>query len=158
MYLEASYPTTLQLFYRKSRSSKCIINIEMRGGLRGFELAPRGLLNSSQGRGRAERASPAVLRCFLSWRLDYGPWPGPERLPPHFPVLPTPWGLEWLPPWFQEWRCNKGVLTQPRCQTRTDSSTHLKDEVFSHPHHLSPPLPQTPASLYPPQPAVFELL
>ena len=119
----------------------------------------RGFYNRVQGgRGRAERASPAVLRCFLSWRLDYGPWPGPERLPPHFPVLPTPWGLEWLPPWFQEWRCNKGVLTQPRCQTRTDSSTHLKDEVFSHPHHLSPPLPQTPASLYPPQPAVSELL
>ena len=29
MYLEASCPTTLQLFYRKSRSSKCIITIEM---------------------------------------------------------------------------------------------------------------------------------
>ena len=27
MYLEASYPTTLQLFYRKSRSSKYIIKI-----------------------------------------------------------------------------------------------------------------------------------
>ena len=29
VYLVASYPTTLQLFYRKSRSSMCIINIEM---------------------------------------------------------------------------------------------------------------------------------
>ena len=29
VYFEASYPTTVQLFYRKSRSSKCIINIEM---------------------------------------------------------------------------------------------------------------------------------